>query len=195
MSNSSASAGTLNPKSTNSYGGLTLTQFLQNLLVGLSEIPGDLVRPKWQVEPPKNPDISVNWIGFGLSNFAPDFNAYVDMDEDDNAVLQRQEGFQLQCTIYGPDAIDTYGLIRDGVQIQQNLAAITAAGLGFVEITPGLRIPDLINERWCNRTECSLVFRRQIRRTYPILPLVSAAGKIHTVVGDEDYLVEWQVEN
>lgn len=176
-------------------GGLTLTQFIQTVFVGISALPGTLVRPKWQPEPPKQPDIYANWMAIGIDVASPDANAYVWPNQAGSTQSQRHETLEVGCAIYGPDALETYGLIRDGFQIPQNLEGLRSANMGFVEISPARKIPELINERFINRVQTSVFLRREIQRIYPVLTLISASGVIHTVIGDEDYLLDWTTQN
>ena len=172
--------------------GLTLTQFIQAVLTGISCIPGPLVRPKWQPDPPKNPDGTVNWISFGIEESKPDANGYLGMNADEATVYQRRAELEIQVQIYGPEAMENADLIRDGFQIPQNLQALTKANMGLKEVGPARHLPDLVNGKFINRMIMSVFIRREVQRIYPILSIVSASGTIHTVVGDEDYLSNWQ---
>lgn len=173
-------------------GKLSFNQFIQTVLVGISGLSGFMVRPDWQAEPPKHPDILTNWIAFGLNSAAPDANLWIGVDEDDVTNTQRNQTLEVALSIYGPDFYETYGLLQDGFQIPNNLEGLRSANIGFVEITPAIVAPDLINERWVKRITTSIILRRGIQRVYPILTLLSANGSIHTVVGNEEYLVPWE---
>lgn len=193
--NTSATGGYLLPSSTQSLpGNLTLVQFIQTVLVGLTGLSGTLVRPSWQVAPPKNPDLTVNWMAFGDLLHSPDANAYVGVDADDNAIMQRHEAIEIPCSFYGPEAMEYASLVRDGFQIQQNLEALRLANMGFVEVNQARRMPDLVNERWINKVVMSVFLRREIIRSYPILTILSAAGTVHTVLGTEEYLFDWETK-
>lgn len=197
MSNDSATGGYLVPLSNEGFpGGLTLTQFIQSVLVGISGLPGKLVRPSWQVAPANNPAIEVSWIAFAISIITPDANAYVGMNPDGSETLQRQEELEIACSFYGPDAIDNAAELRDGFQIQQNLEALRLANMGFGYTNQANRIPDLLNERWVDRVVMSVFLRRQRQRTYPVLALLSARGTIHTelIRDDEEYDIPWSAE-
>lgn len=175
-------------------GGLTLNQFIQTVLVGISGLINTLVRPMWQVEPPKQPDLAVNWMGFGVAVSAPDANSYLDQDEDEDTVSQRHETLEVSCAIYGPDAMEIAGVLRDGFQVPQNLEGLRAANMGFVEVGPARHVPDLINERFFNRVQLSIFLRREIQRIYPVPFLLSAEGTIHTVTDGEEYLLDWETQ-
>lgn len=171
---------------------LNLEQFIQSVIVGITSYPGTLVRPKWQAAPPKQPDLSIDWIAYGISIIGSDANAYVWLDSHDVTNLNRQESIEVQCAFYGPHAIDNITIFRDGFQIQQNLDALRFAKMGFKEISPANRGPDLVNERWVERYETTLILVRQVLRSYPILSFASASGTIHTVIGNDPTNLPWQ---
>lgn len=194
MSNTSATSGYLTPTSSEPLpGDLTLEQFIQTVIVGISGYAGTLVRPKWQIAPPKQPDIGTDWIAYAVSNIIPDANAYTWLDQDDVDNLQRQEFLEIQVAFYGPNALENISIFRDGFQIQQNLEAMRLANMGFTGITNSQRGPDLVNGRWVERLETTLALVRLVQRIYPILSFASAAGTIHTVVVDnDDYAIQWE---
>jgi hypothetical protein len=172
---------------------LSLVQFIQTVLVGLSAFPGTLVRPDWQVEPPKEPDISVDWMAFGIQTATPDANAYIGFDQNDITYLQRNELLQVTCSVYGPNAYDNVGLVRDGFQIPQNLTSLKKANMGFAYDSPARHIPDFINGRWNDRWVTEIFLRRQIQRYYGILTFLSASGVIYTQTAEDlNYSLTWK---
>ena len=173
-------------------GSLTLTQFIQSVIVGISGYAGTLVRPKWQQTPPKQPDVSVNWIAFGVVVGKPDVNAYVNMDEEGNSTFQRQQDLDVEVWFYGPDAQDNAFKFLDGFQIQQNLEAMRLADMGYRGFQDPVQGADLIHERWVPIWKVTLTLTRQVDRTYPILSFVSAVGSMHTVVNSEDVAQSWE---
>lgn len=187
--------GYLLPTSTDPLpGGLSLEDFIQTVIVGISGITGTLVRPKWQENPPKTPAINVNWIAFAIQISAPDANAYTGMTPQNIDILQRNESLAIQIAFYGPDGMTNIRAFQDGFQMQQNLEAMRLAAMGFTGFTPALRGPDLINERWVQRWETTLTLNRMVQRVYPVLSFASAVGTIHTVVDNEEYEQTFEVE-
>lgn len=180
------------PVSTEGYPrNLSLMQFVQTVIVGVSGIDGTLVRPKWQRNPPKNPDIDINWIAVGVATATPDANGYLWPDSNGATQSQRHETLSIPCSLYGPDALEIAGLIRDGFQVPQNRQALLAGNMGFVETSQVIHSPELINERYSDRWEMNVILRREVQRVYPIVTLLSATGTIHTVLGNEEYLLDW----
>lgn len=165
-------------------GNLTLTRFIQTVLVGISGLPGPMVRPKWQIEPPKQPNICVNWMSFGIENANPDANGYLSTDNNGVTTSQRHEELEISCDLYGPEALEIYGILRDGFQLPQNRFALEQANMGFINILSARRIPDLINERFVNRRVTTINLRREIQRLYPIPTLIGVNGTIYTDLND-----------
>lgn len=174
--------------------GLTLTQFIQTVLVGISGVPGDLCRPKWQTEPPKQPDIFVTWMGFAIEVAAPDANSYLGSMSGTQLGSQRHENLEVSVSVYGPNALEIYGVLRDGFQIPQNRIALFNANMGFTEISPARTIPDLVNQRWVGRVESSIFLRREIQRTYGVPTILSASGIIYVPDVTPDYQLPWEVQ-
>lgn len=170
---------------------LSLTQFVQTVLTGISELPGTLVRPEWQPNPPKQPEIDVDWMAFGIGISKPDANAYQVINDDGSTTNQRTDELEITCSIYGPRALETYGLVRDGFQVQPNLYALYNAQMAFKEVTEGRRIPDLINERFFNRVTTSIFLRRLVQRTYSVLTILSVTGKAYVPDVSEDYFINF----
>lgn len=192
--NNSTTGGYIKPSSTQGFPrNLTLTQFLQTVFVGLTGIDGTLVRPKWQPEPLKQPDLTVNWMAYGVTATTPDANAYLGVNDDGlSSTMQRHALLEVQCSFYGPQAQEYADLVRDGFQIPQNRSALKSANMGFVEVGPAQHIPDLVNERFINRVEMGVFLRRETIRTYPILTLLSADGIIYiNNAGDDTTTLTW----
>ncbi len=187
------SAPYLLPKSTVPISGnLTLNQFIQTVLVGISGLNGTLVRPKWQIAPPKMPDISINWLAYAVVEAAPDANAYTALNPEQQYVSQRHQDLRIQCAFYGPNAMELANTVQDGFQIPPNRQALFLANMGFVSTGACLHIPDLVNERWVDRVEMEVRLRREIQRVYGVPVLVSAAGTINTVLQNGEYTFDWQ---
>lgn len=187
--------GYLNPSSTTPLPKqLTLTGFIQTVLTGVSSLPGPLVRPALQKDPPQDPDIEVDWMDFVIDMHRPDANAYLSSDNDGVVSFQRNEDLEISCNVYGENAEVTYGLVRDSFQIQQNRAALFLNGMGFTKVTEAKRVPDLVNERFRNKLAFSVMIQRMIRRTYSIQNIVSLSGTVNVVFGNESFLLPFVVE-
>lgn len=193
--NTSASGGYLLPTSPPPFpGNLTFQQFLQTIFVGISGLPPNLVRPSWQRNPPKQPDGDTNWLAIAQVRNKPDANAFLGLDTNNNNITIRHEEIEIKCTSYGPDCEFNSALLRDGFQLSQNREAMKSVGVNFKETTEAMRVPDLVNEVWIDRYEMSVILRRQILRTYPILTFLSVEGTIEAVIGGGPKTVAWSVK-
>jgi len=186
--NSSATGGTL-VATYESPDDAVLGRLLQPTLAGLADIEGSLVRPLWQLNPPPVPDHNVDWIAFGIESRTADANAYLEPGADDTALIRHEEiTWQVSC--YGPNGMRTAGRIRDGLEIRQNRVPLDLAGLGFVAADFIANLAEVVNGRFYARADLTLIFRREIRRGYAILPLAGVSGDIRADDSESQPLTE-----
>lgn len=169
----------------------SLTDFMQSVVVGITQIPGRYVRPRWQEEPPNLPPVGTNWAAIGVTHEGGDAFPYVEHhDTDPNDVgdtVVQNENFSLFCSFYGPNCDARASSLRDGIMIAQNREAMLAVGIKLIVCGSLSAVPDLIKEKWLNRTDITLQFRREVRRNYPVLSILSASGVIHSTAIDETF--------
>lgn len=159
-----------------------LDDFLGDVIAGITGLDRDnLVRPRWQEDPPNLPARTVTWCAVGVTDHIPDTYAYTALEADGLTTdLIRHETLVINATFYGPQSGAIATLFRDGLQIPQNLEALFGAGFGLIEATGPTQAPELIKEKWLQRNDIIWKTRREIRRVYPVLSLLSAHGTIYS---------------
>jgi hypothetical protein len=171
--------------------GQSLDDFLQQLISGITKLPPQLVRPRWQPEPPPLPSYGADWMAIGVMNTSLDpgwpwvwFDtnpASAPVDTDGNplgAFMIQHEAIELQCSAYGPNADWYDGLIRDGFSIGQNQEVLFLAGMGLIGVGGRRFLPEFIQNRTWRRVERTIRIHREIRRLYPILSILEAPGQL-----------------
>lgn len=160
-----------------------LLQFFQAVLVGLTGLTGSLVRPAYQLLQPTRPDKddpTVNWIAFRISKSSPDFNASGAVVNDDTGLttITRHGDLDLFVSCYGPDSIDTAEKIQAGLDLGQNREALQAAGVGVKDYSDITHVPEDINERFYDRADFTITFKRAAEWYYGVLSFLSASYAI-----------------
>src|SRR5258708_882462 len=115
-----------------------LDAFIQTMVVGLTGISGNLVRPRWQLEPPTLPDISQTWVAVGRGRRRPDTFAFVrhkrSADGQGEDLVARSEEIEFNCSFYGPQAELRAVFLSMGFQVGQNREVLTQKGFGFINL-------------------------------------------------------------
>lgn len=183
MSTTSATGGYLVPVSVNGdLNDNALADFLQTAIAGITGLPGAVVRPRWQPEPPDIPPYGTNWCGLGVVSRRPDKFTYTRHNSTGFDRTYRQELLEILCSFYGPSSETNAELLSVGLQVSQNLEAMSLAGYGLVEVDDPLTVPELLNQRWQMRVDLGFKLRRVQIYDYPVLNLGAAQG---TVVTDQ----------
>lgn len=174
MANDSTTAGFIAPTQSPVYDN-ALDKVFHDAIAGITGIPGSLVRPRWQPEPPQQPAFDVNWVAFGIVDNSVDTFAYDHHSpSDETSQVQRDEVLQVLHSFYGPDATQFCERFRDGLEIAQNRDQLQSAGVFVQEVQQARQIPALLKERWVKRVDALVVYRRRTSRSYKIANIVSA---------------------
>lgn len=171
--------------------GEALEDVFNGVISGITGIVGSLVRPRWQPDPPNQPDFSVNWVAFGITTTSRDVFAFQRHDATLNAnIFERDEVITILHSFYGPDSQALMDRFTDGIQVEQNRDELTQAGIKLVECQEVGQLPALLKEKWVRRQDCRVVFRRRVFRAYPILTAVANTNPANggMTVDNEHYI-------
>lgn len=201
MANDSTTPGYLRPTTTSPpLEDTELDAVFQQMIVGLTGLPGNLVRPRWQSTVPKQPEAAVNWCAVGVMNFESDANPVMTHDAggEGSDTFQRHEILTVLASFYGPAASANASLARDGIFVSQNNAMLGTYSMGLVNVGPKRTAPELVNQQWIRRYDLEIMVRRQIVRTYNVRNILSADATLipdsisPEVVTEDGYVVVTQ---
>jgi len=182
MANDSATGGYLpyDPKQPGApLYGRAFVDFLQEIFVGVSGIPGPLVRPRWQPEPPNRPDRETDWLAFGLARYKADVTSYEKTDKQTLAFsTSRTEEFHLLLSFYGPYADGYAAAMRDGLSLAQNREKMIPQAMTFIEAQDINNGAEKVKGIWYDRFDMLIRMRRRVLRVYPVLSLLSFKGTL-----------------
>jgi hypothetical protein len=172
----SSTAGYLQPVGTSPPEDADLDAIFQKLIVGITGLPGNMVRPRWQPTLPKQPEPATNWCAIGVTDIEHDANSYEQHNPagDGSDTFIRHEILSVLCSFYGVNALNYAAQARDGMYVAQNNSTLDQFEMGLVEVGSIRTAPELINQQWVRRFDLSMRIRRRIVRTYPILTILSA---------------------
>jgi hypothetical protein len=148
------------------------------MVVGITGFPGSLVRPRWQMNPPQQPDALTDWAAIGLT--MGDRNNHVLRVNPDglDSTLNRQQSVKLMCSFYGPNARANAEILADGICIPNNQWPLQALGIEYIRFGATRAVPDLVNAQWINRADIDLDFTRDITRIYDVPSILSVSGTL-----------------
>lgn len=157
-----------------------LEDVLQRWLVGITRLAGERIRPRWQPNPPRQPEPEVNWCALGVTDTKTEFSPAIIHDGrgDGEDTMKQHEELIVLCSFYGPGAGRLAALFRDGARLPQNNEMLRQANMALVECGDIKAAPDLLNQQWVRRYDITATVRRQVIRTYQILNLLSAETPI-----------------
>ncbi|MBO2926654.1 phage neck terminator protein [Metapseudomonas otitidis] len=175
MANTSATGGYLAPVGAPACD-TDLEDILQAMVVGITGMPGRMVRPRWQPGNPKQPEPTTDWCAIGVTETVQDANPAITHDPNGQGVdvYVRHQELRVLATFYGPAAQGYAQRLADGITIPQNGEALRAQGFSFIEALPPIAVPELVNQQWVRRYDMTLRLRRKTERTYPVLNILSA---------------------
>ena len=185
--NDSSTGGYLTPSSVGGdLNDAALAKFFQQIVVGIVGLPGPMVRPRWQAEPPDIPDFGTNWaaIGPGARDREP-FSAQV--HKPGSTIVIRNRTLEVLCSFYGPLAETNTELLAQGLEVAQNREVMQLAGFNLTGgASKPVIVPVLIKQRWQYRVDTTFTLRQQQQYTYPILDVDSFSATLTVEEGTKD---------
>jgi hypothetical protein len=135
MPNTSATGGYLSPVSNGGdLNDKALAQFLQQIVVNITGLPGPMVRPRWQPEAPNIPDFGTNWAAIGPGVRRRDPYPYLRQDPagDGSTVVIKNRTMEILCSFYGPAAEQNAEYLAMGLDVPQNREFMTLQGFNII---------------------------------------------------------------
>lgn len=178
--NTSATGGPLGPTSPPPADDLDLDTIIGTLIAGVTGLPGDMVRPRWQETQPRVPDVTETWVAVGVTaTMADDTPSQIHHSEGDGyTILRTFYRLSVLASFYGPKG-DAYAkLVRDSFYIGQNREAMRAAGLNLVDFDTIRRVPEIKATQTLRRSDLPFRLSQSIERRYEIRNILQAAGTI-----------------
>ncbi len=194
MPNTSASGGYLTPTNPHPTGDIDFARVLNNLVVGITGLPGSLVRPRWQEVPSPIPTITTDWAAVGVTEIAGENGDAYHKQYDDHMSQRNGEILTILVSFYGPNSEKNARILRDGMFINQNYEeVIETSGLHPVDSGPIRTLPEQVNDRWYRRADMEIRLKRDINRDYGILTILEANGHIQGDANGLPRTQEWAV--
>lgn len=188
----SATGGYLSPSSTPPLSDEDLVDHLQSVVVGITGLPGNMVRPRWQETPPAHPKVSEDWCALGIIRVdAEQYGGLVHNPQGaGTSTLYRNQQIEILASFYGPNRFGFAGLLSDGLLIPQNWEASKSAGIAFLEAWSVVGTAELVNSNWVRRADLRWLVSRRTARTYPIRNVLSAHGSLATPAASQNFDTE-----
>lgn len=176
MANDSTALGFLSPTVSPTYGD-ALDDLLHDAINGITGVANDLIRPRWQPEPPTQPPFTTDWVAFGIVRCPEDVFAYEAHDPSGNGtILQRDEEPEVLISFYGPNSALLQKTFSSGISMAQNRDTLAAVGIKLIEVQEPYVLPSLLKEKWVRRVDITIRFRRRIGWTYNIQNLLQGGS-------------------
>lgn len=188
--NTSSTGGYLTPTSPLPEDDDALSSIMHDLVVGMTGLDTNLVRPRWQPQPPTMPPANVNWAAIGVTTFDTVYYWPEMRHFDDYSVQYEQQTLDVIATFYGPGSGSLASLFRSGLTVRQNLEVLGTFGIKLHRLGGISRVPELINTQYIPRSDVTFYLIRELTRTYAIRNVIEAAP---TLTSDTGYSVVAEV--
>lgn len=182
MAADSTEAGYLAPTPPGPLNDLALEDLFQQVVVSLTGLPGNLVRPRWQPNPPNQPSAETDWIAIGVSHGETQWDAYQRFEplpEPGSYIVEGTEVLRANVSFYGPNNEAVKNRLLFGLQVSQNRDALEVQKIKYQGAGSPVNLPALLKEYWTLRVDVTLNFTRWVTRTYPIKTLQRAGTDLN----------------
>jgi hypothetical protein len=137
-----------------------LADVLSAVVVGLTGLDPNLVRPRWQPQPPTQPSATTDWCAIGVTTHTgTDFPQWT-QDTDLTATLHRLEMLDVLATFYGPHSSTYAQTLRDGLYMWSNHWQLEQSGLKLHGTDPIAHMGEEVNAQEIQRSDLPISLTR-----------------------------------
>ena len=136
------------------------------LITGITSLDENLVRPRWQQEPPPMPAIGVNWCAFAVKSTKASNPYFEQSDESMDSISH--ERLELMLSFYGSNGQSIANIFKDGLAIPQNIDQVKDQQIKYVGCGEVIAAPDFLNQQFVRRFDLVATFTRKTKRTYAV---------------------------
>lgn len=164
-----------------------MNDVLQRMVVGITGLPGAMVRPRFQRNPPDMPENEVDWCAIGAMDIEPPEGLpdRVHNPAGDGGAgtttLSGIEVVNVLASFYGPNAMRYGTTLRDGLTLAQNQDELAVDGsFGLIWFGPLRLASGIQNTDFRARYDIAIRLRHRFERTYGVRNITEISGKIVT---------------
>lgn len=189
----STSAGYITPSIDVTLSDDGLADALWRMAVGITGLPEDMVRIRFQPDPPDMPENDQDWCAIGVTDVDPPASR-PELIHDDKAadgkgetLMRGYETMSVMASFYGPNAMGYATRLRDGLQMEQNRDEMQADGsLNLLWVGTLRNVSGVQNTTFRNRFDLTIRLRHRFERTYNVRNIVEIQGTISADGGSLD---------
>jgi hypothetical protein len=166
-----------------------LHRLLQQIVSGITGMPGQTVFPRWQAEPVNQPNFDTDWAAVGIVGRTRETFAAVihctDCSTKPPTVMDtvyRNEILDVLCSFYGPGAESLSEVLAMGLMLEQNRYVMFLNRMALVDVGESRTVPELSKDRWLMKIDIPFRVRRQQAYSYPTANLKSMQGSLDAEV-------------
>lgn len=159
-----------------------ILQWWAQKITGLAE---DLVRPRWQPIPPRQPEADITWCALGIVQVSTSGTPQIihegtDITDPENGadILIKHERIEVMASFYGPLSQQYCDMLKDGCQMPQNNDQLKPYNMALLFADEIRSIPTFRNTQWLKRYDVRLYLSRKTSRIYQVRNLASASFEI-----------------
>lgn len=151
------------------------------LIVALTGLEPELVRPRHQPRPPQPPPADAGWCAFGCVAEAGEGVQILPESRDGTVPVRlvTHDRIDVRVSFYGPAGPVLARSLTRGLRVAQN-RALLGAGLVFVAAGQAIPAADLVGAQWVRRHDLTLTLRCAETAALPIEPLACAPTALLT---------------
>lgn len=144
-----------------------LHEYLRNVLT----LPPDKIIQQWQRNPPVM-DMAQDWLSFGVSSRASTWQTY----QQNNELLdiKRYQDLTVNLIFYGDECESNAEMLKDSFIHADNQAFFNKNSMIQVDFGSILTMPELIDQQWINRCDCSFRLRHLTTNQFDMPTILEA---------------------